>query len=251
MMNRPTKNRIVSHSTFFKTSSSSSFVHSTKKNAPASANTLGSVSSMPLSRNPMTTAPITIRDFFMSTGLLIIIFSSMAMIRFLFRSDTTSCFLNRRIRIPIVITEMTRIAGARFTRKSMKLRPAAEPIMIFGGSPMSVAVPPIFEDRITVITKGRAPTSICVASRRAIGEINSTVVTLSNIAEKNAVITNSTARNAIGSAFTIFALLIAMYSNTPLCSVIFTIIIIPISRKMTFMSICSTALSNGMKWNSR
>ena len=37
------------------------------------------------------------------------------------------------------------ITGAKFTTKSLKLRCAAEPMMMLGGSPINVAVPPIFE----------------------------------------------------------------------------------------------------------
>ena len=38
---------------------------------------------------------------------------------------------------------MTTIAGARLKTKSLKLRPTREPIRMFGGSPINVAVPPI------------------------------------------------------------------------------------------------------------
>jgi hypothetical protein len=36
-------------------------------------------------------------------------------------------------------------AGPKWTKKVLKSILAADPIIIFGGSPMSVAVPPIFE----------------------------------------------------------------------------------------------------------
>jgi hypothetical protein len=38
--------------------------------------------------------------------------------------------------------------GVRLTRKSPKPSPAAEPMRMFGGSPMSVAVPPMFDAKI-------------------------------------------------------------------------------------------------------
>ncbi len=44
--------------------------------------------------------------------------------------------------------KMSSTTGPRFTRKSMKSRPAAEPMRMFGGSPMRVAVPPMFDARI-------------------------------------------------------------------------------------------------------
>ena len=49
---------------------------------------------------------------------------------------------------------MTSATGARWTRNAMKSSPAAEPIRMFGGSPMSVAVPPTLDARISEIRKG-------------------------------------------------------------------------------------------------
>ena len=75
-------------------------------------------------------------------------FSSSAMI-----SDTASEFtenflpymnLNTRTRIII----MTTTTGAVFLMKSKKLNLAALPIMIFGGSPINVAVPPMLDAKI-------------------------------------------------------------------------------------------------------
>ncbi len=43
---------------------------------------------------------------------------------------------------------MMTTTGARLRRKSAKLRPAAEPMRMLGGSPMRVAVPPMFEAKI-------------------------------------------------------------------------------------------------------
>jgi len=44
-----------------------------------------------------------------------------------------------------MITTMT---GARLRRKSAKSSPDAEPMRMFGGSPMSVAVPPMLDAKI-------------------------------------------------------------------------------------------------------
>ena len=49
---------------------------------------------------------------------------------------------------------ITRTTGARLTRKSTKSSPAAEPMRMFGGSPMRVAVPPMFEAKIWLIRYG-------------------------------------------------------------------------------------------------
>ena len=44
--------------------------------------------------------------------------------------------------------------GATFFRKSTKVSPTALPIMIFGGSPISVAVPPMLDANICAIRYG-------------------------------------------------------------------------------------------------
>ena len=51
----------------------------------------------------------------------------------------------------IIATVTTKIIIAgieRLKMKSMKFKPTAEPIIMFGGSPTNVAVPPIFEEII-------------------------------------------------------------------------------------------------------
>ena len=53
--------------------------------------------------------------------------------------------------IPTKATMMMTTTGARFTRKSPKSSPAAEPMRMLGGSPISVAVPPMFEAKIWLI----------------------------------------------------------------------------------------------------
>ena len=40
------------------------------------------------------------------------------------------------------------MTGARLMTKSLNERPTCVPIRMFGGSPISVAVPPMFEARI-------------------------------------------------------------------------------------------------------
>ena len=44
--------------------------------------------------------------------------------------------------------------GARLIRKSLKVSRTADPIMMLGGSPMSVAVPPMFEAKISATRNG-------------------------------------------------------------------------------------------------
>ena len=70
-------------------------------------------------------------------------------------------------------------------------RPVAPAMMIFGGSPISVAVPPMFEAMISMITSGIGSMSSASASRNVIGTTSSTVVRLSRNADSTAVVTAS------------------------------------------------------------
>ena len=76
---------------------------------------------------------------------------------------------------------------ARAMTKSIKVRPAYEPIMILGGSPIRVAVPPTFDAR----TRGIKMVSGLIESETAISIATpvrrSMAVTLSRKAEDTAV----------------------------------------------------------------
>ncbi len=69
---------------------------------------------------------------------------------------------------------------------------------MFGGSPISVAVPPMFETRISMITSGIGSTSSASASRNVIGTISRTVVRLSRNADSTAVVVASASTTASG-----------------------------------------------------
>ena len=47
--------------------------------------------------------------------------------------------------ITMKTARITAITGVRWTTKSLKVKFALEAIMMLGGSPISVAVPPMFE----------------------------------------------------------------------------------------------------------
>ena len=80
---------------------------------------------------------------------------------------------------------ITTTTGARLTRKSPKSRPAAEPMRMFGGSPMSVAVPPMFDAKIWLIRYGNGETLSVRAIDSVTGVSRTTVVTLSRSAESS------------------------------------------------------------------
>ena len=73
------------------------------------------------------------------------------------------------------------------SRNCMKVSPAPDPIMMFGGSPISVAVPPMFAAMIVgrITRSGGAPTRWAAA--RTTGATKITVVTLSRKADAMAV----------------------------------------------------------------
>ena len=81
---------------------------------------------------------------------------------------------------------------------SVKLSPVAPAIRMFGGSPISVEVPPMFEAMISMSTSGIGSMSSASASRNVIGTISSTVVRLSRKADSTAVATASDATTAHG-----------------------------------------------------
>ena len=72
--------------------------------------------------------------------------------------------------------------------KSEKLKLAALPIIIFGGSPINVEVPPTLDAIISVIKNGTGLTFKIWQITIVIGPTNNTVVTLSSNADNMAVI---------------------------------------------------------------
>ena len=66
-------------------------------------------------------------------------------------------------------------------------RSVAPAMRMFGGSPMSVAVPPMFDAKISMSTSGIGSMSSASASRNVIGTMSSTVVRLSRKADSSAV----------------------------------------------------------------
>ena len=84
-----------------------------------------------------------------------------------------------RKKMPSTTARMITTTGPVLTMKSAKLRPAALPIMMLGGSPMRVAVPPMLEAMIWESRKGTGLTSRIWVMAMVIGPISSTVVTLS------------------------------------------------------------------------
>ncbi|KHF28347.1 hypothetical protein LR68_02889 [Anoxybacillus sp. BCO1] len=99
---------------------------------------------------------------------------------------------------------------------------------MFGGSPINVAVPPMFEKSTSEIKNGTGSTSNIRVMENVTGTINKTVVTLSKKAERTAVSKDKMTKMLIGLPFAIFAALTATYWKKPDLLVMLTRIIIPI-----------------------
>ena len=138
--------------------------------------------------------------------------------------------------IPTKTASSTATIGARFTMKSLNVRPPRLAMMMFGGSPISVEVPPMLLAITSAIRNGTGEVPSRSQMSSVTGATSSTVVTLSRNAESTAVISTSMTMIRNGRPFARFAAQIARYSNTPLCCRIPTMIIMPSSRKMTFQS---------------
>ena len=125
-------------------------------------------------------------------------------------------------------------------------------MIIFGGSPINVAVPPILEAKTSVIKNGTGSVSNSFAITKVIGIIKTTVVTLSKNADAIAVNAASANKTVFGCPLVSFNKLIANHLNTPLRLAIFTIIIIPISKNITSKSTYSkTPFTLCSKFNER
>ena len=136
-------------------------------------------------------------------------------------------------------TKMTSTAGAMWTRKSLKVRPARLPMMMLGGSPISVAAPPMFDASTSAIRNGCAAMSRRSQTTKVTGATNMMMVTLSSTGDATPVITISITMSRKGLPLDRFAAQMARKSNRPVCLITPTITIMPSSKKMTFQSMPS------------
>ena len=143
-------------------------------------------------------------------------------------------------------TSSTITIGARLTTKSLNVRPDLLAMMMFGGSPIRVAVPPMLDAIASARRKGIGGAPSRSQTSSVTGAMSSTVVTLSSRAEATAVITISITITAKGRPRARLADQIARYSKTPVCLMTLTMIIMPRSRKMTFQSTPVSSLKNAV-----
>lgn len=89
------------------------------------------------------------------------------------------------IRTKTAISTIT--IGVMWSRKSLKERPAREPMMMLGGSPISVAAPPMLHAITSAIRYGTTGRPSLLQTRMVTGAISRTVVTLSSQGDSTAV----------------------------------------------------------------
>ena len=101
--------------------------------------------------------------------------------------------------------------GVRLMMNAMKSRFATEPMIRFGGSPISVAVPPMFDAMASAIRNGTGGTPSSLATSSVTGATSRIVVTLSRNADRNAVANTSSTIVRIGNPLASLAHRIATY----------------------------------------
>ena len=129
------------------------------------------------------------------------------------------------------------ITGAMCTRKSVNVRSARLAMMMFGGSPTSVAAPPMLDANASASRNGTGAMPSCRHTEIVRGAISRTVVTLSRRADAPAVTRTSRTSSFRGRPPASLAEWIARYSKAPVRRRMPTTSIIPRSRKMTSQSI--------------
>ena len=108
---------------------------------------------------------------------------------------------------------------------------------MFGGSPISVAVPPMFEKIASRIRIGAVGSRRSCVMRIVTGAIRITVVTLSMNAEMNAVAQRNSSTTSAPFPRVCRAIVTARYSKTPVVAMMLTITIMPMRSPSTFRSI--------------
>ena len=163
--------------------------------------------------------------------------SSSAMTSATLSGETVEKPRNIRGEIATKTSMMMITIGAMLNRKALNDRPLRAPMMMLGGSPTSVAAPPILEANTSAISNGTGLISSRSHTSKVTGAINSTETTLGSSAEAAAITSISRIMMRSGEPLARFAAQIAAYSKTPVCCRMLTIIIMPNIKKITSQSI--------------
>ena len=191
MTNSPMKNTSVGHSTSGSTSVTSTLVTSSIVPAPTSATIDGATCSTECSPNPTMTRASTARDRISSRVSLMARRSCNAITSSRWMSLARRSLRNSTLVSTTNDAKITTTAGAMWTRKSLNVRPARLPMMMLGGSPISVAAPPMLDASTSAIRKGCGAMRRRSQITRVTGATSMMMVTLSSTGEAMAVISIS------------------------------------------------------------
>src|SRR5277367_15223 len=237
MMNRPTMNSRVSHSTLDMYSDCSNREVKIRTPAPSSATRDGATWTAGARMNPTNTTAMT-TPHLMSSPRSRIASRSFSDIASATRSALTAERPRNNTGDIARRTSSTMITiGAMFTRKALNDRALRAPMMMFGGSPTSVAAPPTLEANTSAINIGTGLMSSASQTSKVTGAISNTETTLGSTAEASAITSISSNMMRTGEPLARLTAQMATYSNTPVWRRMLTIIIIPSIRKMTSQSI--------------
>ena len=123
----------------------------------------------------------------------------------------------------------------------MKSIPLAEPIIRFGGSPTSVATPPVSDSRAAARRNGIGVTFIDRAMSMINGPKMTTVVTLSSKSDRTVTADPSSTNSVNCRPFATLAAQAASASNPPVGIIMETMAIMQPSKNTTFQSTAVTA----------
>src|SRR5574341_198658 len=198
---------------------------------------------LPWTTNSAITPVMTMSDFFMALLSVISDFSSLAISSSRFSGFCASSFLNKNFSMNIDATSEMPIVGPKWNMNALKSMPAAEPMRMLGGSPMSVAVPPTLDASTCASMNGTGDSLKILNIEIVIGTIRSTVVTLSMNIDVMAVKTLIMTSSFHMLPFDDLLILMARYWNMPVSAIMATIIIMPSRRPMVLKSMASVTNS--------
>src|ERR1700722_498729 len=237
MTNRPTMNNRVSHSPLDMYSDCSNREVRIRTPAPSSATRDGATWIVGARMNPANTTTIT-RPHLTSSPRSRMVSPSCRDITSATRSALTA-EKPRNISVDTASRASSTITtiGAMFARNALKDRALRAPMMMFGGSPTSVAAPPTLEANTSAINIGTGLVSSATQTSKVTGAISNTETTLGSTAEASAITSISSNMMRNGEPLARLTAQIATYSNAPVWRRMLTIIIIPSIKKMTSQSI--------------
>src|ERR1700743_1557890 len=127
--------------------------------------------------------------------------------------------------------------GAILTKNALNNKPLRAPMMMFGGSPTSVAAPPMLEANTSAMRNGTGLISNRSHSSSVTGAINNTETTLGRMADDTAITSINRIMMRSGEPLERLTAQIAAYSNAPVWRMMLTMNIMASLKDMTSQAI--------------